>query len=200
MAHVLPLAAGLILSALVAGAQHPLVGVFMEFDSSPGAAAVAVMEKEVNALLKPSGVALDWRLTADNHGDQAFSKLVVLKFKGTCNAKAAGDETPGGDVALGETQVSDGHVLPFTEVQCDQIRQALAYLRPGALPSERQSAMGVALGRVVAHELYHILAKTTSHAAAGLAKATQSLEELVSRDTLSFRDRDSEAIRRGANQ
>jgi hypothetical protein len=97
--------------------------------------------------------------------------------------------------ALGSTQVAQGRVLPFSEVECDQIRKALAYMHPGSNQLERQNALGLALGRVVAHELYHVLTRTTSHATAGLAKASQSLRDLVALREIGFQDADSQAIR-----
>jgi hypothetical protein len=36
-----------------------------------------------------------------------------------------------------------------------------------------------ALGRVIAHEIYHILAQTTEHDESGVAKAAFSLEDLM---------------------
>jgi hypothetical protein len=56
------------------------------------------------------------------------------------------------------------------------------------------------MGRVVAHELYHVLARTTSHAERGLAKASQSLKDLVSKQSLTFQAQDAEAIRRGFDE
>jgi hypothetical protein len=50
------------------------------------------------------------------------------------------------------------------------------------------------MGRVVAHELYHMLASTTGHAAHGLARATQNFRELVT-GTLGLRSQDARAIR-----
>ncbi len=179
----------------------PSVGVFLDFDSVPGTVPVDVMKKEVDKILRPSGVALDWRMASDNHGNEAFSGLVVLKFKGKCKLEGWGDIPPGllsgEEHTLGETRVVNGHVLPFTEVRCDEVKRALAYLRPEASQRERQKAFGIALGRVVAHELYHILASTTSHAARGLAKASESLEDLVTANSMGFRDEDSTAIRKG---
>jgi len=179
----------------------PSVGVFMDFDSdsAPGAASLDIMKTEVEQLLKPSGVALDWRLVKENRGDHTFAGLVVLKFKGKCrvegwNSPASDFGSQGEVTTLGATQVSDGKVLPYSEVECDQIRKALAYLPAGAGQKERQRALGLVMGRVVAHELYHVLASTTSHAAHGLAKASQSLEDLVSPMELGFDTKDSRAI------
>jgi len=100
--------------------------------------------------------------------------------------------TAGESQELGATEVAEGRVMPFAEVRCDQIPEALAYLQPGA---DQKRAMGLALGRVVAHELYHMLARTTAHAGQGLAKASQSLEDLVSEREMVFGDQVSSAIR-----
>ena len=205
--RALSLAACLVISALLASGEtppqnpaSPSVAIFMDFDSQPGVASVAVMEKEVDALLKPSGVTLNWRLAGENDGTEAFSGLVVLKFKGRCRVE--GWAQPGNDFGtlgetdtLGSTQVAQGRVLPFSEVECDQIRKALAYMHPGSNQLERQNALGLALGRVVAHELYHMLTRTTTHATAGLAKASQSLRDLVALREIGFQEADSQAIR-----
>ncbi len=204
--------AGLMLPALIAWGDSPAekpftssVAVFMDFDTKPWSTSVEVMKKEVNHLLKPSGVTLDWRLTRDNEGKESFAGLVVLKFKGRCRAEAwtqpeGNFGTPGETVALGSTQVVQGEVLPFTEVECDQVRKALKYLQPGAKLVDRQMALGMALGRVVAHELYHILARTTGHATAGMAKASQSLRDLVGSREIPFQESDFQAIGNGASR
>ena len=149
---------------------------------------------------------MDWRVAGDNHGDESFAGLVVLKFKGKCkveNWAQPGESStfaPGETQTLGSTQVANGHVLPFSEVKCDAVKQALCYLRPGANQSEKQKALGLAMGRVVAHEMYHILARTTGHAARGLARAAESLQDLVSGPEIPFRAEDSEAIRKGSGR
>jgi len=173
----------------------------MQFDAAPATALLNTMETEVRELLKASGVSLDWRLASRNQGREAFSRLVVLKFKGSCRAEpgSAGDTdfgSLGSANALGYTRVSHGEVLPFSEVRCDEVRKALAFLHPGANHKERQAAMGLALGRVVAHELYHMLARNTAHASRGLAKATHSLADLVSDQPLELDAEDSGAIRK----
>jgi len=174
----------ILLLPLLTGAQTAGVGVFMQFESAPAAASLEVMKTEVDHLLKASGIEIDWRLVKENHGDESFSRVVFLKFKGSCKSEGAAPPpndfgTLGETHALGSTQVQNGRVLPYSEVECDQVRKALSYLGPGAGRKERQSALGRAMARVVAHELYHILARTTAHAAVGLARATHSLEELI---------------------
>jgi hypothetical protein len=181
----------------------PTLGVFMEFDAAPAGSVVGVMQHEVDDLLKPAGIAVHWRLASENHGDETYVRLVVLRFDGNCQAGDFKLPLPGSDaeppetaVSLGDTKVANGRVLPYTVVRCDEVRKALMYL-PAASREQRQVAMGVALGRVVAHELYHVLARTTGHAMHGLAKASHPLPELVSGRGMKFDDRASAAIRNG---
>ncbi len=207
MSRVFPLPFFIALSAVptLLCAETPAamaVGVFIDFDSAPGAASVQIMKDEVQKLLGPSGISLDWRLAKQNRGTETFARLVVLNFRGKCRAdlwsRPAEDAETGGETrTLASTRVAGGHVLPYGEVRCDEVRQALSYLDSGAGSAERQKALGLALGRVVAHELYHILARTTAHAAHGLAKPTESFEDLISPRETPFQERDSRAIRQG---
>jgi hypothetical protein len=54
--------------------------------------------------------------------------------------------------------------------------------------------MGRALGRVLAHELYHIFANTTRHAADGVGKPAYSVADLLSAD-FRFARREALAMR-----
>jgi acetylornithine deacetylase/succinyl-diaminopimelate desuccinylase-like protein len=90
-------------------------------------------------------------LAAENRGDRSFANLVLLTFHGECRAESrSGGPEAGRTRALGATQVAGGRVLPFTEVRCDAVRDALAYLRPEAGAFEKQKALGLAMGRAIA--------------------------------------------------
>ena len=173
----------------------------MDFESKPADVSVAAMEKEVDDLMRPAGITLDWRLAGTDQGKESFYRLVVLKFKGRCRvewpAVAGGSTSLKAAETLGSTSIVDGRVIPYSEVECDAVRKALAYLGPGAGRQERLSALGLALGRVVAHELYHILARTAAHNRQGLAKESQSLGDLVSADGPAFLMEDSRAMSGG---
>ncbi|HLK49464.1 MAG TPA: hypothetical protein VKT49_15085 [Bryobacteraceae bacterium] len=178
----------------------PLVGVYIDFDHVPEAVSVETMKRSVEHILKPSGIKLAWRSTTENHGTETFSDLAVLKFQGRCRAEAPAPASDFGTLgetdALAYTTVSRGRILPYTKVQCDQIRKALAYVAPGAGALQLKQALGLALGRVVAHELYHILAQSASHASEGLTKTSQLLRDLVSTHELAFDETASRAIRK----
>jgi hypothetical protein len=181
----------------------PSVGIFMDFDAKPGSASLEVMKNVVGELLKPSGVSLDWRLTKENRGTESFTSLVVLRFKGTCRVESAPQPandfgTLGDGRALGATRVDHGQVLPYSEVECDRVRAAMSVFGSMVGRTERQTAFGLALARIVAHELYHILARTTQHAAHGLGKASHSVADLISMRDLPFDAGESSAIKRRA--
>lgn len=176
--------------------KKPSIGIYVDFEAPPSVLAVEAMKREVGDIMKPTGLGVDWRLLSENRGTEVFAGLVVVRFKGRCHVQPWADEIAAGQFALASTKVSEGHVLPFTEVKCEQVRKTLRYAGRTECDQEKQGALGRAMGRVVAHEMYHALAGTTVHATKGLAKASQSLRDLVS-GALRFDGADSDAIRRG---
>jgi hypothetical protein len=103
----------------------------------------------------------------------------VIHFKGTCDADdlAPVDGYPG---PLGWTHISDGEILPFSDINCDGIRLFLQRDLLRVPEINRPEMYGRALARVLAHELYHIFAKTTKHAAWGIGKPAYTVQELLS--------------------
>jgi hypothetical protein len=171
----------------------------MDFDVPPNSLSVNAMKKEVESIMKTTGLKFDWRLLRQNHGNESFAGVVVVRFKGKCKAQLWGNEEPlpeGSTVTLGTSMVRNGEVLPFSEVECDQVRKTVDYDPQSTCEQEKQTALGRAMGRVVAHELYHVLANTTAHTGRGLAKASQSFRDLVT-GSLGFQAGESQAIRHG---
>jgi hypothetical protein len=184
----------LVVFAAAAFGQPPnsTIGVFMDFDALPAPVTLKVMEDEVSAIMKPTGLKVDWRWLKDNRGEAPFAGLVVVRFKGKCRVPRWGEESaPAGDVTLGLSVVSEGRVLPFTEVECEPLSRTV---RAGE--ADGQSALGRAMAHVVAHEIYHVVAHTTGHAVHGLAKATQTFQDLTG-SSLGFQSGDGAAMRRG---
>ena len=101
------------------------------------------------------------------------------KFKGRCDVIGLSSHISGAG-PLGWTHISDGVILPFAEIDCESIRDFIQR-RLLRMPVEsHEAAFGRALGRVVAHELYHIFANTVRHSACGVGKPKFSIEELLS--------------------
>lgn len=139
------------------------------------------MEREVESLAAPSGIRLNWVMSTEPPG--VFEQLAVITLRGSCRpgTPVPSSVLPHRDEpdALGQTQVVDGQVLPFADVRCDAIRQLIARELNRQSPQDREDLLGRAMGRVTAHELYHIVLRTTSHGRNGLARDAQSSSDLT---------------------
>jgi hypothetical protein len=73
----------------------------------------------------------------------------------------------------------NGKVLPMADVLCDAVHQLVDRDLRAAQAGEREELLGRALGRVLAHELYHIVLRTTDHASSGLSRSMLTSAELL---------------------
>jgi hypothetical protein len=122
---------------------------------------------------------------------------VVFTFKGRCQTVGPSyDEL--GPLAerqpLAFTRISDGRVLPFSDVQCDTIRNYISLTVASARPSEREGILGRAMGRVVAHEMYHMLASTKAHSQGGVARSFHTRQDLTAPE-FRFNPREQQLLR-----
>ena len=65
------------------------------------------------------------------------------------------------------------------EVDCDRLRTVLRSDLEGRDASGWSLMFGRALGRVLAHEMYHVLAHTAKHGRTGVTKGALSARELT---------------------
>jgi len=193
---------GLALAVLPALGQQPgapiaPIALYTNFpQQQPPAAVLQALRDEVEFIMSDSGFRFEWRSLADVRGDEVAVELAVLTFRGRCDADGLAAHATRHIGALGWTHVSDGNILPFSDVDCDSVRHFLSdglyLLRAPA----REIAYGRALGRVLAHELYHIFADTKHHGSCGVAKEAYSVNDLLSNE-FHFQDRESQALRTG---
>jgi hypothetical protein len=144
------------------------------FQTSPS---LPHMQREVNALMKAAGYRVDWRVAGESSDTEADS-LVVMELRGICEApdlSTTPESLPDG-AALASTAVSDGRILPFSWVNCESVTKLLGHSIAG---SRKNLLYGRALGRLVAHELYHVLTKDRQHAGSGVAKSAFSARDLL---------------------
>jgi hypothetical protein len=157
--------------------------------------ALREMGREAGRILIKSGVSLHWHL---GEPAQAINGLlVVVKLIGGCDMDLpAALPHPG---ALGWTHEADGVVLPFSDLACDNIRGSVhsAQLTGGQLRGN--ALLGRAMGRVLAHELYHVVANTVDHGEHGIAQPGLSARELTS-GQMEFGPLAVEAIQSGLRQ
>jgi hypothetical protein len=154
--------------------------IVFDFQGPHSSRSVSEMQHEVAGILKDSGLKLNWRALdrtgATDAGDN--ENLVVVHFNGRCILEPVPilyDER--GPLAF--THTSDGAVLPFSEVACDQVTASMRSAMFGGDYAQADQLLGRALGRVVAHELVHILTKSHDHGREGVGKAALSGTQLI---------------------
>ena len=157
------------------------IGILFDFANQPEPAVVDLMKSEIRGILAPAALDLDFERLGGDRASQPFRKVVVIHFQGACRSQMDSGglqpDQPGVlDLpALGRTDVSGGHVLPNIRVYCNEVR---AFMPPVSRTPFAQ-LYGRALGRVVAHELYHALLSTQEHSRTGIARFAQSARDLT---------------------
>lgn len=189
---------GLILAVLpVSGQMHGTSGspltLYTLFEQQPPAAVWSAIQEETAALMNPLGVATEWRSMATATGGEVSVELVAISFKGACNVNNL--QLHSRDVgALGWAHISDNQILPFMDIECDRIRDFLQGQLLQVDGVRRETLFGRAIGRVLTHELYHILAQTRHHGGSGVAAPSFTVSELLG-DHFSFDEREFRALR-----
>jgi hypothetical protein len=153
--------------------------IYTQFVHPPSPRSIEYMRTELDAIMLPFNLRLEWRPLELANGAGVAAEIVVVSFKGECQADGA---LPGRSSAgsLGLTHIVDGEILPFADVDCDKIREIMTSPLATSPPMEREGLLGRAMARVLAHELYHFLAHTTRHASYGIAKAYYTGADLAS--------------------
>jgi len=162
------------------------------------------MEAELHLILSPSKLHLQWFMPNQISGPEIWLGKMMLRFHGTCAAfrgdpvsyddpVSRGNPMDTGErISLAHTTVAHGAIQPYSEMNCDSLRAFLAEAEAG-LPGE-EGRLGRAMGRVLAHELYHFLLQTRTHSSRGIAKAVYTPAALLGR-SLRFENGELERIR-----
>lgn len=153
------------------------VTVVVDFDGPYSDRSFQQMKRETEAIFKGAGVHLNWRSRGDVVRG-SYENMVVVHFKGKCILEPVPilyDER--GPFAFAYD--SDGDVLPFSEVVCDRVTASVQSALWGDDFARPDYLMGRALGRVVAHELMHILTRSASHGREGVTQPALSGRELI---------------------
>lgn len=135
------------------------------------------MQRETTQIIQVSGIRLDWRTRADA-SNATYNDLVVMTFNGSCAFAPAPplyDEM--GPFAF--TRTANGEVQPFGEVDCDHVVGSVRSAMAGSDYSKADLLVGRALGRVVAHEIVHMLTKSGQHGHDGVEKPALSGKQLI---------------------
>jgi len=173
-------------------ARGGVITLYTQFQKDPPPEVLAAIQGELAKIMSPIGLRFEWAPLAASRG-HVSADLAVVAFRGRCDASnlALSVSAP---LALGWTEVSDGVVLPFSDIDCDGIRAFVRFKLLHMDKASRDEAYGRAIARVLAHELYHVFANTPRHASRGVARASYTAGELLS-PVFRFEERTSLASR-----
>jgi hypothetical protein len=154
------------------------VTIILQFEARHSEPSISEMKRELQSLMHGSGVELNWRRLDELSASDSFPSVVVVTFHGACEMGVLAPPPLSEPVALAYAHVSNGSVIPFADVECDRVRSSLsmAQTAPGA---RGDLLLGRALGRILAHELHHIIDKTRAHTQHGLSRKSLSARDLI---------------------
>jgi hypothetical protein len=167
------------LGAGVERVSPSVLTVILDFKGPFSQASLKEMKRESGLVLQSSGVQLDWRMLGEDPY-ASYSDLVIMTFRGTCKYEPAApidivDEL--GPLAM--THSVDGEIQPFGEVNCDRVVNSARTAMLGADYARADLLIGRAMGRVVTHELVHMITKSAEHGTAGVEKSSLSGRQLI---------------------
>lgn len=154
--------------------------------------AIREMGREAAHILKQSRIALRWRIGAPSQAVNGM--LIVVKLQGRCDMDGSPAFLEPG--ALGWAHEVNGTVLPFSDLACDNLRGVVEAAIADGNPARANVLLGRAMGRVLAHELYHIVADTAEHGRKGVTQAALTTRELTS-GTLELQAAERTAVENG---
>jgi len=163
----------------------------LNFEQPHSERTVAMVRSELGTVMQNAGYTFDLKLFSELGPWAEFNDLMLIRLRGNCRMDAAPTQKPSaGPLAMAHT--SDGKVLPFVEVFCDQVRAVVRPVLWGDQFRETDELMGRALARVIAHEIYHVITGT-KHGSGGIARHALSGPQLISNE-LFFQPEDIERM------
>ena len=158
-----------------AHAETRTLALYLKHPERVSAESGQMMRSELKRLLDPAGIDVVWKDFVDRKGREDFDFIAVGSIEGSCTAGES-DLSLGTSLRarliLAEVAVEANRILPYFNVDCPRLMRIL-------LNRNNPAMVGRALARVIGHELYHILARTSQHPNAGLAKAAFSQDDLT---------------------
>lgn len=147
-------------------------------------AVLAEIKIELASLMRGVGVRVGWWIPQNAIPVESGARLIVADFQGSCAAASLGFALGGADASrlppLARTSISDSRILPFAHVDCATLDQFVGPFLVSKPAATREHLYGRAIGRLLAHECYHIVAQTREHAGTGVAKEHFSTRDLLS--------------------
>ena len=159
------------------------LAVFLKTSPGQSNPTIESMKAELSDLMHGVGFSIHWQDAGAPVAPEGFPLLAVVQLKGVCAAPSGAFHATAAvedGVSLAATAVSDGHLLPFSSVDCARVTNFVSPLLNGQAPARRDLLLGRAVARVIAHELYHALVETAVHSHEGVSKPAFTAQELLS--------------------
>lgn len=151
--------------------------VILDFRGAHSDPSIREMERESSTILQSTGLKLAWRLR-NQAAQESYPDLVVMRFNGSCKFGPASrlyDELG----PLASTNTTDHVVQPFGQVDCDHVVATARSAMFGADFAHADLLVGRALGRVVTHEIVHMLTHSAEHGHDGVFESSLSGRQLI---------------------
>ena len=165
-------------------ALHPVdrgtVTVILDLGEGRFADLAPSLRQEVSAIFRIPGLRISWRVLDESTPSEQFERLVLVRFLEA--GPPATEATSTQYDRLGSVTQSNEAILPFVDIACDRVHHLVQEAIQDATVARQKELLGRACGRVLAHELYHILAQTSEHANRGIAKAAFTRTDLLEPD------------------
>lgn len=187
-------------ATVLAGKDPPepetVFALVLTFEQDFSRLALNSMQRELEYILDPFDLRFEWRLGRHDRSKKIANLLVSVHLRGSCTISPS--ERPVDSLpqrVLGQAEISDGKLLSYCAVDCDKVRSIIQSSVNNVGFVQMQTLLGQALGRVLAHEVYHILAATRQHRSDGISKGVVTPEDLVD-GVVRLEPEEVEAIRR----
>jgi hypothetical protein len=181
--------------AAVSPALSEGITIVVDFDGPRSEQSVKEMKREFDGIMRDSSLTFEFRTRAEAAQSSAPG-LMVVRFKGKCVFEPVPyliDERG----PLAYTYSTSGAVQPFAEVACDRVTRTMRSAMSGGDFANGDLLLGRALGRVLAHEVVHMLTRSGHHGTAGVFKTALSGSQLIAPE-LRLDPEDLERINAGA--
>jgi hypothetical protein len=180
-----------------AGSLQPAsntVVVYLKTDASSSqqkGSVVDIMKRELTTEMQQVGYDVEWA-DAAHPSFSTSAPLIVADLRGTCVLPSRSDSSQNAEgKQLAASQVAGERIEPFISLNCDTLNSFLSSTASSVLMGPagpvRDYTYGRAMARLLAHELYHVLAQTSHHSKTGVARANVTPAELLA-DRFDFDD------------
>lgn len=135
-------------------------------------------ERELGNLMLDLGIRFQLSTLEEASSRSFTGPIVVLRMvEGRRHLQGRSPNVPAS--ALAWTHISETEVTPFGAVDLAALRSFLRWCAGAGTAPNSMVREGAAIARVAAHELYHMLTRSTTHSDCGLMKPLLSRQELL---------------------